>query len=63
MAITFTDNSTKQPILTKKIYDLMMFAYHFGYDHGVKAGETDFNEYQLGIVEMLNKYFEADDNR
>lgn len=52
-----------EPVLTRKIYDLMMLAYHFGYDHGVKAGETDFNEFQLGIVEMWNDYFRQNDNR
>ena len=55
------DRKPTEPVLTKKIYDLMMLAYKFGYDHGVKAGETDFNEYKLGIVEMWNDYFIQND--
>lgn len=51
-----------EPILTRKIYDLMMLAYHFGYDHGVKANVGE-NEYETGIVEMWNDYFSQNDNR
>lgn len=62
MAITFKDNNTKEPVLTRKIYDLLIFAYRFGYEHGVRVADSDFNEFQLGIFEMLNTYFEKDDN-
>ena len=61
MAITFTDKGTKDPILTRKIYDLMLFAYNCGYEHGCKVDKTGYNEFQLGIVEMLNDYFSKND--
>ena len=47
-----------EPVLTRKIYDLMMLAYNLGYDHGVKA------EYSMeeGFVQLLNDYFGATDD-
>lgn len=49
-----------EPVLTSKLYDLLIFAYNFGYGHGVRAEDSE-NEYEIGIVKMLNDYFKKND--
>lgn len=60
MAITFTDNSskTKEPILTKKLFELLKWVYCTGYRCGANSIEME-----EGFMQLLNDYFgESDDN-
>lgn len=62
MAITFKDNSTKEPILTKRLYDLMKWAYLVGYKWGASgANREDCSE--EGFVELLNEFFRGADDK
>ena len=64
MAITFTDKGTKEPVLTKHIYDLMKYAYKCGFTYGLRVNSDEYKEesetnfYDMGIIDMLSNYFE-----
>lgn len=53
-----------EPVLTKRIYDLMRYAYKCGFTYGLRVHsnedeeESETNFYDMGLIDMLSNYFE-----
>ena len=63
MAIVFKEGEKKptEPILTKKLYELIKWAFTAGYICGNKCSDKR-DGFEDGFIQLLNVYFEATDD-